>query len=123
MFSCFRYIPTGCRFYKFRRGVRRMFGLYLPRKRIVTDILDRMSHRMLVRWSEMDDEQAKIAWNTIGAKIRTAYGLTDESNPFIELDPLPDSDGNITNQYFPDNVSAWVIEQLRVGAQEYVNGT
>lgn len=115
MLSCFYYIPEGCRLWRVRRMVRRTFGLYMPRRMILADIVERLSHTKLLRWSKTPDEHVPFLYEALGRKIRSSYGLEEKQNPFVEID----ADNTITNQYAPEAVSTWVIEQLRLAGQEY----
>ena len=108
---------------RFRCAVRSRFRLFLSRREIVADIRKRLSGIKIERWSDLEADQALALDNTIGVKIRRAYGMYDVRNPFVEIDPLPDPDGKITNQYFPDNVSVWVINQIRMECREAVYGS
>lgn len=93
--------------------LRHAFRLFFTRKEIASDIINRMSPTMRDRWATMDDITADNLNDSIGFKIRSAYGLYDVRNRFVEIDNSPPE----CNQYHPEAISRWVIGQVRSECQ------
>ncbi|QIG71664.1 hypothetical protein EVB94_193 [Rhizobium phage RHph_TM40] len=52
---------------------------------------------------------AKIGF---GRWIRNSYGLWQEDNPHVILNPSPNDEGIIDHPLFPDNLSGTIIDRL-----------
>jgi hypothetical protein len=87
--------------------------VFLSEDQIVADLLARIkaSPAAIDTWLKVKQESLIEAHHTVGRSIRNDYGLWDERNPHVVLDPPP-NEGVIDHPDYPDQMSHRIIERV-----------
>jgi hypothetical protein len=88
--------------------------VFLSEDEIVADLLARIksSPDALESWLKVKQDTLIEAHHSVGRSIRNDYGLWDQRNPHVVLDPSPNGEGLIDHPNYPDQMSHRIIERV-----------